>query len=600
MRRTANLITFTLIIGFYAVAGTIGLAAEPMDVVFRAKCDGSEQRYVLLLPPEFDAGKPTDLLVALHGHGSDRWQYIRSKRPETRAKRDAAAMFNMILVSPDYRARTSWMGPKAEADMLQILDKVQTKYKIRHTIISGGSMGGSSSLTFAALHPERVDGVVSVNGLANHVEYKNFQDAIQKSFGGTKQEVPEEYRRRSAELWPDRLTMPIAATVGDRDKSVPPDSVRRLIGVLKKKGRPVLLIDRPQMGHSTNYDDNITAFRFVVEKVRAAKAQDETKRRAAARRSIVLPDYCNTPDAMALLADGNIILSVPNFTDPTSPGVLMKISPDDKVSLFYRLPPHPATGRVYPMGIRQAPSGDLYLADCQALEEKKRQSRLLRVVMKDGKPVGVKTVAEGFDMANGVAIRDGYAYLTDSAIGKSDDGSVTSAVYRFRLDEEDVKIEPEGKDPHLVTTLKTYSKEIPVGADGIDFDENGNLYVANCGDATIEKIVMDKNGRVTSQAVLAKSPLMKSVDGIFYDRATRSIYVADILANAIQTVSLDGKVKVVAQNGDSDGSDGLLDGPSEAVVRNGEIIAANFDRVFPGAVNTKPDKPYTLSIIRCR
>jgi hypothetical protein len=25
----------------------------------------------------------------------------------------------MIFVSPDYRAKTSWMGPKAEADMVQ-------------------------------------------------------------------------------------------------------------------------------------------------------------------------------------------------------------------------------------------------------------------------------------------------------------------------------------------------------------------------------------------------------------------------------------------------------------------------------------------------
>ena len=61
-------------------------------------------------------------------------------------------------------------------------------------------------------------------------------------------------------------------------------------------------------------------------------------------RAILLPDYCNTPDAMAVLPDGNIILSVPNFTDPTSPGVLMKIAPDDAVSLFCKLPAHPQTG----------------------------------------------------------------------------------------------------------------------------------------------------------------------------------------------------------------------------------------------------------------
>ena len=378
--------------------------------------------------------------------------------------------------------------------------------------------------------------------------------------------------------------MPIAATVGGRDTSVPPDSVRRLMGVLQKQGRPVLLIDRPEDGHSTNYEDTAAAVRFVVEKIRGVSR----------RRSIALPDYCNTPDAMAVLADGTIILAVPNFTDTKSPGVLMKISPKDEVSLFAKLPPHPTTGLVCPMGIRQAPSGDLYVADCQLSG---RYSRLLRVVVRDGKPGEVKTVAQGLDIANGVAIRDGFVYLTDSAVGKTAEGDVLSVVYRFRLDEENVTVQPGGADPHCIATLKTRSKDIPVGADGIDFDENGNLYVANCGDATIEKLVLDAAGKVVSQTVLAQSPSMKSTDGLFYDRRTRRIYVADILANAIRAVSLDGSVTTVAQDGDNDGANGLLDGPSEAVVRGNEIIAANFDRVFPGAVNTKSEKPYTLSVI---
>ena len=63
---------------------------------------------------------PHDLLVALHGHGSDRWQFIRDGRDECRGTREAAARHGAILVSPDYRAPTSWMGPKAEADLVQI------------------------------------------------------------------------------------------------------------------------------------------------------------------------------------------------------------------------------------------------------------------------------------------------------------------------------------------------------------------------------------------------------------------------------------------------------------------------------------------------
>ena len=319
---------------------------------------------------------------------------------------------------------------------------------------------------------------------------------------------------------------------------------------------------------------------------------------AAARRAIVLPDFCNTPDAMAVLASGDVILSVPNFTDPSAPGVLMKLTPDDRVALFCRLPLHPQTGRVFPMGVREAPSGDLYVADCQVLDETPDNSRLLCVRVAGGQPGAVEVVAEGLNIANGVALRDGHVYVTDSTTGKTDDGAVVSAVYRFRLDERGVRVNHGGRDPHLVATFKTVCRDIPVGADGIDFDDQGQLYVANCGDAVLEKLVLDQAGRVVRQTVLTSPGAMQSADGIFYDRPTQRIYVADILANAVRAVTLDGRVETVAQDGDNDGSAGQLDGPSEAIARGSELIVANFDRVFPGCVNTQPDKPYTLAVIR--
>ncbi|MBC8872131.1 MAG: alpha/beta fold hydrolase [Planctomycetes bacterium] len=278
MKRT---IAHVLAAAIFILLASVSVASEPswtgpIDRAFRARCDESTQRYVLMLPQGFDANEPVDLVIALHGHGSDRWQFVRQDRGECRGSRDAAARYGMIFVSPDYRAKTSWMGPDAESDVLQILDTMKDRYRIRHTIICGGSMGGTAALTFAALHPDRVDGVVALNGTANLVEYTGFQDAISQSFGGTKKEVPEQYTRRSAELYPERLTMPMAATVGGRDRLVPPDSVRRLFAVLKKLGRPVLLIDRPEGGHSTDYEDTTAAMRFVVEKVRSTSRVEKT------------------------------------------------------------------------------------------------------------------------------------------------------------------------------------------------------------------------------------------------------------------------------------------------------------------------------------
>lgn len=239
-------------------------AAEPVDVVFKSTLDGTEQRYVQILPDGFDPDEPHGLLIALHGHGSDRWQFINDGRGECAAARDAAAKHKLIYVSPDYRAKTSWMGPAAEADVVQILKELRAKYCINKVILSGGSMGGTAALTFAAVHPELVDGVVSMNGTANLVEYDQFQDAISASFGGSKLDVPEEYRKRSAELHADRLTMPIALTTGGQDRLVPPDSVQRLASALEQSQRKVLLIHRQDGGHSTDYVDATAAFEFIL------------------------------------------------------------------------------------------------------------------------------------------------------------------------------------------------------------------------------------------------------------------------------------------------------------------------------------------------
>ena len=166
--------SISIVAGFIATvictAATAQGFREPEDVTFQAEIDNSDQRYVVLLPETFDEKTPHDLLIALHGHGSDRWQFVTATRAECQATRDIALKHNTIFVSPDYRAKTSWMGPAAEADLLQILDELKQRFMIRHVVISGGSMGGTSALAFAALHPERVDGVVALNGTANMLE----------------------------------------------------------------------------------------------------------------------------------------------------------------------------------------------------------------------------------------------------------------------------------------------------------------------------------------------------------------------------------------------------------------------------------------------
>ena len=91
---------------------------------------------------------------------------------------------------------------------------------------------------------------------------------------------------------------------------------------------------------------------------------------------------------------------------------------------------------------------------------------------------------------------------------------------------------------------------------------------------------------------------MKSADGIVCDLRTDKLYVADSLANAVQVISPDGSVQILAQDPENDGSGGRLDQPCEVLLRGNEVIVSNMDFPVPGGVNTKWDKPYTMSTIK--
>ena len=244
---------------------------QPRDVSFQSTLDRTEQFYMELLPMAFDSNKAHDLIIGLHGHGSTRKQFALDARSECASFREFAGKYGMIAVSPDYRAPTSWMGPEAAADIVQLIKGLKAAYKINRVFLVGGSMGASSALTFAVLYPEQVDGVMAMNGLANHVEYKNFQDAINASFGANGGDVNEEKKKRSAEFHPEQLTMPVAFTVGGKDTSVPGDSVKRLYQKLKSMNRKVLMIEQPNGGHGTTRTDAMEALEFMLANAKPVK-----------------------------------------------------------------------------------------------------------------------------------------------------------------------------------------------------------------------------------------------------------------------------------------------------------------------------------------
>jgi len=319
---------------------------------------------------------------------------------------------------------------------------------------------------------------------------------------------------------------------------------------------------------------------------------------------VQLPDDINTPDGMCLLADGSVLVSAPNINNEAQPPWILRLTPDNKIEKFFEPPKHPDTGRAYPFGICTDPAtGDVYYADLQWFAEKKPnwKSRVMHIHMKDGKPTKATVLVSGMVVANAVIVRDGYLYVSDTTM-VPDSQPLVTGVYRIKLSEEPVELtRPLEKDPHCVATIVTFHPRVGFGADGLTFDSQGNLYIGNFADGTLHKIEFDAQGKPKTPRpapVWSRAPFMRSCDGIFYDKKTDKIYVADSLANAVQMVSMDGRVQTLAQAPTDDGKDGKLDQPCEVVIRGNEMIVSNFDMPVEGGVNKKFEVPNCLSVIK--
>ena len=317
----------------------------------------------------------------------------------------------------------------------------------------------------------------------------------------------------------------------------------------------------------------------------------------------LLGDYANTPDGMSVAPDGDLVLACPNFADQSKPGCLVRFNAKREARKWVEVPVHPDTQLASPMGIEFAPDGDLYVCDNQGWPGKPElafKGRILRLRIKDDKVIKSTVVADGMEHPNGIRIRDGFAYVTQSMLSKvhHPSGLLTSCVYRFPLDGENIKVTNTLADEHIICTVLTQNLECQYGLDGIEFDLEGNLLVGNFGDGTIHKLEFDNSKRVINDEIWAHNPLqLKSTDGMKMDDKG-NLYIADFSANAIARVSASGIVERIAQSPDSDGFNGELDQPGEPCIWNNMLVISCFDLVTDDYnMNTKHELPATISYL---
>jgi len=322
---------------------------------------------------------------------------------------------------------------------------------------------------------------------------------------------------------------------------------------------------------------------------------------------IDLGDEYLTPDGMVLdPSDNCIVLGIP-CAIVDGPAPLLKITPDDEIVPWFVIPAHPETGKATPLGIDFGPDGHLYVADSQDIGgNSDHMGRLLRVIVEDGKPVRCEVLATGFCCPNGLAVRDGKVYFCETKVVAAPESPMTSGVFCFDIDELDPAapyeakpyVSADDKDPHFIFQFETLDPDWQVGANGLGFSAEGEMYVCNFGDEALLGVTLAEDGKtVESERVVAQGEGMGSTDGLKVSERSGMVVIADFAANAVWAVSpQSGRVFKILQNEVGTGANGELDRCSEVCLRDGKIYVSNIDLPF----DNENDAPHSITVIDIR
>ena len=184
-----------------------------VEKVYRSP-DGSESKYVVFVPRNYDDSEWFPAILSLHGagsRGSDVQLAIRGGL--AKAIRAKSEDFPFIVIFPQAREGESWTAKDPGGKRaLAILDQVQKDYRIDTDRVSltGFSMGGEGTWSLAVADPKRWAAIVPI------------------CHGG---DTTSAARLKDVPCW---------CFHGDADKMIPPQQSREMVKAIKDAGgRPI-------------------------------------------------------------------------------------------------------------------------------------------------------------------------------------------------------------------------------------------------------------------------------------------------------------------------------------------------------------------------
>jgi sugar lactone lactonase YvrE len=167
----------------------------------------------------------------------------------------------------------------------------------------------------------------------------------------------------------------------------------------------------------------------------------------------------------------------------------------------------------------------------------------------------VVTFATGVPGANGLAFdAAGRLYVSGGATGR---------IY---------VVASTGVTSTFASGFTSERQEQQISTNGLAFWTDGMLYSSNTGTGSIDRIAVNADGSVGQVQQWVKNPLLIGADGITF-ASNGDLYVAANERNAIVRVTPQGQVSDVASNGNT----GPLEFPASPSFSGNALYASNFD-----------------------
>jgi len=221
--------TLALACGGLLLASGAALAADTegkhgfLNLVYK-DADGKEAKYILFVPHDYKGDKAYPLILFLHGAGETGTDGEKQAKVGLGpAIKKHEKTFPFLAVFPQSLKRT-WQADSEDGKRaVAILDEVEKNYKVdaKRVYLTGLSMGGFGTWSFAAKYPERWAAIVPICGGGNTEKAEKIKD------------------------------IPCWCFHGDADTAVPVKRSRDMIAALKVAGGQPKYDEFPGVGHNS-------------------------------------------------------------------------------------------------------------------------------------------------------------------------------------------------------------------------------------------------------------------------------------------------------------------------------------------------------------